>query len=52
VTLAVAPLEVRHRRPRRGWRGPRYEGEVPTLGYGVLEWMATYLASPRRSATR
>ena len=29
------------------WRGPRYEGEFPTLGWQVLEWMATYLPSPR-----
>src|SRR6185369_5815496 len=32
---------------RRGWRGPRYEGEIPTLGYGVLEWMTSFLPSPR-----
>ena len=31
------------------WRGPSYPGELPTLGYGVLDWMADYLASPDRS---
>ena len=46
MTVAVAP-SVRSRPPRRGWRGPRYEGELPTLGYGVLNWMTTYLPSPR-----
>lgn len=44
MTVLMSPT----RRPiRRGWRGPRYEGELPTLGYAVLEWMSTYLPSPR-----
>lgn len=47
MTLVSAPPSTTRRTARRGWRGPRYEGEVPTLGYGVLEWMSTYLASPR-----
>lgn len=29
------------------WR-PVEPGEVPTLGYEVLEWMTTYLATPDR----
>lgn len=29
-----------------GWRGPRYFGEVPTLGYYVLDWIAEHLAAP------
>ncbi|KDN83464.1 terminase [Kitasatospora cheerisanensis] len=28
------------------WRGPSYPGELPTLGYQVLEWMAEYLIVP------
>jgi hypothetical protein len=43
MTVAVAPPRTR----RRGWRGPRYEGEIPSLGFGVLEWMSNYLPSPR-----
>jgi hypothetical protein len=31
------------------WRGPSYPGELPTLGYDVLDWMSEYLASPDRS---
>lgn len=31
------------------WRGPRYPGEVPTLGPVVLDWMITNLAAPDRS---
>ncbi|MFJ7590108.1 terminase [Streptomyces sp. NPDC097617] len=31
------------------WRGPRYAGELPTLGYQVINWMHTYLAAPDRS---
>lgn len=27
------------------WR-PQYPGEVPTLGYDVLDWITTYLAAP------
>lgn len=30
------------------WR-PSHPGEVPTLGWGVLEWMSTYLAAPDRA---
>lgn len=30
----------------KGWRGERYPGEFPTLGWGVLSWMSTYLPSP------
>lgn len=28
------------------WRGPSYPGEVPTLGYYVLDWIAENLADP------
>lgn len=28
------------------WRGPDYPGELPTLGYLVLEWLAEYLIVP------
>lgn len=28
------------------WRGPEYPGELPTLGWYVLEWMAEYLIVP------
>lgn len=28
------------------WRGPDYEGEVPTLGWDVLDWMSEYLIVP------
>lgn len=28
------------------WRGPEYPGELPSLGYYVLEWMAEYLIVP------
>lgn len=28
------------------WRGPEYPGELPTLGYQVLDWMAEYLIVP------
>lgn len=28
------------------WRGPRYEGEVPSLGLGVLEWFEEMLIVP------
>lgn len=31
------------------WRGPRYKGELPTLGYQVINWMHTYLAAPDRA---
>lgn len=29
-----------------GWRGPSYEGELPTLGYVAIDWMAEYLTVP------
>lgn len=29
-----------------GWRGPEYDGEVPTLGWYVLDWMAEHLIVP------
>jgi hypothetical protein len=28
------------------WRGPQYEGEVPTLGWYALDWMAEHLVVP------
>lgn len=28
------------------WRGPEYEGEVPTLGWDVLDWIGNYLVVP------
>ena len=28
------------------WRGPRYPGEVPTLGYQVCDWITDSLPSP------
>lgn len=28
------------------WRGAEYEGEVPTLGWDVLDWMTEYLVVP------
>lgn len=31
------------------WRGPSYPGELPTLGWGVLDWVTTYLAAPDRA---
>lgn len=30
------------------WRGPEFEGELPTLGYLVLDWILEMLASPDR----
>lgn len=30
------------------WRGPQYEGERPTLGWYVLDWMTENLAQPGR----
>ncbi|MFJ8760835.1 terminase [Streptomyces cyaneofuscatus] len=30
------------------WRGPEYEGERPTLGWYVLDWMIQNLAQPGR----
>lgn len=30
------------------WK-PAYPGEVPTLGFGVLDWISAYLATPDRS---
>jgi hypothetical protein len=31
------------------WRGPSYQGELPTLGYVVLDWMSEMLAAPDRT---
>lgn len=31
------------------WRGPRYPGEMPTLGWLVLDWMSEMLATPDRT---
>ena len=31
------------------WRGPKYQGELPTLGYVVLDWMSEMLAAPDRT---
>lgn len=28
------------------WRGPEYEGEVPTLGWDILDWLSEYLVVP------
>lgn len=28
------------------WRGPEYEGEVPTLGWDILDWLTEYLVVP------
>ena len=28
------------------WRGPEYEGEVPTLGWDTLDWFTEYLVVP------
>lgn len=28
------------------WRGPDYPGEVPTLGWSVLDWLTEYLVVP------
>lgn len=28
------------------WRGPQYPGELPTLGYQVLDWMCEHLIVP------
>lgn len=29
-----------------GWRGPEYPGELPTLGWVLLDWMTEYLIVP------
>src|SRR4051812_31400907 len=31
------------------WRGPDYEGELPSLGWELLDWWSGHLASPRDS---
>ncbi|WP_275462072.1 terminase [Streptomyces noursei] len=31
------------------WRGPSYRGELPTLGWQVLDWMMEMLAAPDRA---
>lgn len=33
-------------RRKTGWRGPRYEGEFPTLGWQILEHASEFLPSP------
>jgi hypothetical protein len=33
------------------WRGPEYEGEVPSLGWALLDWLADFLPSPRDPAS-
>lgn len=41
MTLMVeaTPRRVaRSRPPRVGWRGPQYDGDFPTLGWGLLRW--------------
>ena len=30
------------------WRGPKYPGELATLGYLVAEWIQTYCVIPDR----
>ena len=30
------------------WRGPRFSGDLPTLGFEVLDWISEYLATPDR----
>ncbi len=32
------------------WRGPAFEGELPSLGWLLLEWWADFLPSPRDPA--
>ncbi len=32
------------------WRGPQYEGELPSLGWSLLDWLADVLPSPRDSS--
>jgi hypothetical protein len=29
------------------WRGPEFDGELPSLGWGLLDWWADVLPSPR-----
>lgn len=36
-------------RPRRGWRGPEYEGEFPTLGYVVADFIQAHCVIPDRA---
>lgn len=31
------------------WRGPEYPGELPTLGFQILDWVSTFLAAPDRA---
>lgn len=30
-----------------GWAGPRFDGDIPSLGWDLLEWWAAFLPSPR-----
>jgi len=32
------------------WRGPSYEGEMPSLGWALLDWLSDVLPSPRDPA--
>src|ERR1700738_1451501 len=32
------------------WRGPGFEGELPSLGWALLEWWTEFLPSPRAPA--
>lgn len=46
----VADRFTERRKPARGWRGwrgPEFPGDFPTLGWAVLEHMSAYLPSPR-----
>lgn len=45
ATPLAAPAQSRHRRRPPGFR-PRYEGDFPTLGWGVLAWTYAILPSP------
>jgi hypothetical protein len=34
------------------WRGPEYEGEFPTLGYEVAQWIQDNCVIPDREDAR
>jgi hypothetical protein len=44
MTLVAEPPRRTGR--RQGWRGPQYPGDVPTLGWVVLDWITDNLPSP------
>lgn len=47
MTFAIDASALPTRRQvRRGWR-PRYEGEFPTLGWQILDFLTAHLPSPR-----